>query len=98
MLGVNRNDPILKTTYHILIDEVDHVEDCVIEISDNLFLIPANQELSGAELELIGLKKNWYFLKRKLDRVKESYDFIIIDCISPSNTLLILLGWRIFLG
>ena len=47
-----------KENYQLLIGTVDDVKDCIIEISDNLSMIPANDDLAGAEIELIGIEKN----------------------------------------
>ncbi len=41
-----------------MIGTEDDVKDCIIEISDNLSMIPANDDLAGAEIELIGIEKN----------------------------------------
>ena len=43
-------------------------------------LLPSNVQLSGAEIELIGIEKKEYMLKRQVDQVKEQYEYIIIDC------------------
>ena len=37
-------------------------------------------QLSGAEIELIGIERKEFMLKRQIDLIKEKYDFIIIDC------------------
>ena len=86
-LGIDKRKQGLNTTYQLLIGAVDDVKDCIIEIYENLSLIPANEHLSGTEVELIGIDKNWYILKPELDKIKGNYDFIIIDCL-PSLSIL----------
>ena len=48
--------------------------------SPNLDLIPANIDLVGVEIELIDLEKREHVLRNVLKEIKNSYDFIIIDC------------------
>ncbi len=52
-------------------------------------VLPSNKALSGATVELIGLDRREYRLKDALDEVKDSYDYIFIDC-PPSLELLTL--------
>ena len=46
----------------------------------NMDLVPANIELSGAELELASADMREFRLKDALETVQEQYDFILIDC------------------
>lgn len=52
-------------------------------------LLGSNTDLSGAEIDLIGLPAREYRLKRVLDPLRSEYDFIIIDC-PPSLGILTL--------
>ena len=52
-------------------------------------VIPANKTLAGASVELIGLERREYLLKKALEPVADTYDFIFIDC-PPSLELLTL--------
>ena len=61
----------------------------VINIKDYLDLTPSSLDLSGAEIELITEVGREVILKRKLNKIKINYDFIIIDC-PPSLGLLTL--------
>ena len=47
---------------------------------ENLDVIPADKDLSGATVELIDQKERNYFLKKSLAPIKEKYNFILIDC------------------
>ncbi|MGI6029197.1 MAG: ParA family protein [Candidatus Heteroscillospira sp.] len=62
--------------------------DCVVETKYG-DVIPANKELSGATVELVGAEKREFVLKSALDGLKDSYDYIFIDC-PPSLELLTL--------
>jgi chromosome partitioning protein len=82
-------DHIEQTTYELLIGACE-VEDCVIkDVIPGLDIMPSNVNLSGAEIELIGIEKKEFILKRKIDPVRDTYDFIIIDCPPSLNMLTI---------
>jgi chromosome partitioning protein len=53
----------------------------------NLSLIPANRNLAGAEIELVGMCQRETRLRKILDRLRDRYDFIMIDT-PPSLGLL----------
>ena len=52
-------------------------------------MIPSNVNLSGAEIELIGVDEKEYILKKIIDKVRRKYDYIIIDCPPSLNMLTI---------
>ena len=56
---------------------------------EQLYLIPANMDLAGAEIELVELPDRINMLKKALVGVKEEFDYIIIDC-PPSLGLITL--------
>lgn len=78
-LGIDKRT--LKTSiYDILINEYN-INDIIVETNaENVYLVPSNVELAGAEVELIGLEFRELRLKRALERVEKIYDFILIDC------------------
>ena len=53
----------------------------------NLDILPSHIDLVGAELEMINLPEREYLLRNALSKLKDKYDFIIIDC-SPSLGLI----------
>jgi chromosome partitioning protein len=57
----------------------------------NMHVIPAGIDLSGAAVELIEEKDRNYFLKKALEPIKDSYEYILIDC-PPSLGILTLNG------
>ena len=76
-IGVNKHD-IKKSTYHILLEEVE-ISDILQKTGvDNLVLAPSNLDLTGAEVELVGALGREHRLKRALQKVKENFDFLII--------------------
>jgi chromosome partitioning protein len=68
------------TVYEFLISDMG-VEDLVIptEIS-TLSVMPANPNLIGAEVELVNSPSREFILKKKIEKVKDNFDFVIIDC------------------
>ncbi len=87
-VGVDKNN-VLNTTYELLMGEC-YVEEVIVNTStDDLFLIPSNINLAGAEIELTDIPQREYILKKILDNLKFLYDFIVIDC-PPSLSMLTL--------
>ena len=84
--GVDKND-LDDTIYELLIGESDAKECILPNVIENLSLIPANVNLSGAEIELIGVDHKEYILKEQIHPLRDQYDFIIIDC-PPSLSIL----------
>ncbi len=88
-LGIDK-DKIENSFYDLLIGDAVF-EDVVMNAGeiDNLWIIPADINLSGAEIELIDIDKREFMLKNAIDNVKQNYDFIIIDCPPALNLLTI---------
>ena len=79
-LGLSKSK-IKKTIYDIIIGNCAADEAIIKTKFKNLSVIPANIDLAGAELELYNLdEKDENFTKIALDGVKNSYDYIFIDC------------------
>jgi chromosome partitioning protein len=78
------------TIYDALTTDLDSVEGILLPTSiDNLFLIPADRNLTGAEIELVTLPGRERRLQRVLDPLRERFDYLVIDC-PPSLGLLTL--------
>src|SRR5258708_517274 len=85
-LSINGNDQRL-TTYEVLIGEGDIAQAIVPTALSSLDLVPTGQRLSGAEVELVGMMARETRLKSCLTKVREEYDFVLIDS-PPSLGLL----------
>lgn len=85
-LGVDK-DSVEKTVYDLIIGEAQIEEIICKEVLENLDVLPTNIDLSAAEIELIGIENKEYIIKNEVEKVKENYDFIIIDC-PPSLSML----------
>ena len=85
-VGINRHH-IKKSTYHIMLEELDIKEIFQATAVKNLYLAPSNLDLTGAEVELVGALGREHRLKKSLIKEKDNFDFIIIDS-PPSLGLL----------
>ena len=87
-VGIDKNDTE-NTLYELLVGERE-LKDCIIEnVYDNLSLIPSNVNLAGAEIELVGIEGREFLLKNQINTIRDSYDFIIMDCPPSLNILTI---------
>ncbi|EGK10380.1 sporulation initiation inhibitor protein Soj [Desmospora sp. 8437] len=78
-LGINKAD-VKQCIYDVLIDEVP-VKDVLLSTSiEGLDLVPARIELAGAEIELVQTLSREHRLKRSLQGIRDTYDYILIDC------------------
>ena len=79
-LGVAKKG-LKDTVYNVLVDVDYDIRDAVIHTGvENLDLIPASVDLAGAEVELVQIEGREDALKKGLDKIKDGYDYIFIDC------------------
>jgi chromosome partitioning protein len=76
-----------RTLYEVMIGTVDISDTLVQTEIANLHLIPSHINLVGAEIEMLEDDSRESVLKNALASIRDSYDFIIIDC-SPSLGLI----------
>ncbi|MBP5449669.1 MAG: ParA family protein [Spirochaetales bacterium] len=88
-LGVDKNN---NTIYEALMGK-SAVKDCIRQTKiENLFVIPANINLTGASVELAKAEKREYYLKKVIDSVRDEYNYVFIEC-PPSLGILTLNGF-----
>ncbi|HRW97265.1 MAG TPA: AAA family ATPase [Bacteroidales bacterium] len=83
------HDPrnIQNSIYECIIDDL-HPEKTILHTSTpNLDIIPAHIDLVGAEIEMINMPNREKMMKKAIDKIRDNYDFIMIDC-SPSLGLI----------
>jgi len=85
-LGVDKKS-LESTTYEVLLGDNTIESTMLNNVFENLDLLPADVDLAGAEVELIGTPESNFILQKKLEVFRDIYDFIIIDC-PPSLSIL----------
>jgi len=85
-VGIDKHH-ITKSTYHVLLEELEIKETFQPTTINNLLVSPSSLDLTGAEVELVGALGREYRLKRALTKERENFDFILIDS-PPSLGLL----------
>ena len=78
-----------KKVLAVDIGEVDIKEVINKEVLENLDIIPTSIDLSAAEIELIGVDDKEYILRNAISKIRDQFDFIIIDCPPSLNMLTI---------
>lgn len=86
-MGVNVAE-VETSIYNCLIGGADIREAIyTTDVMTNLDIVPSHIDLVGAEIEMLEMDRREYILQRLLESVKDSYDYILIDC-SPSLGLI----------
>jgi chromosome partitioning protein len=87
-LGINVEE-MDNTLYEVLIGRVS-IKQAIFKSSvENLYLVPSNIHLSGAQVDLMELEGKEFILKKLLAPIKNEFDYIFIDC-PPSLGILTL--------
>ena len=87
-LGVD-GDSVGSTVYDLFVDPDADIDDVLVQVRENLWLIPASVDLAAAESELAGDPNRNDLLRRRLEPILDRFDFVILDC-PPSLGLLTL--------
>lgn len=85
-LGLDKT-AVNPSTYDLLLQEADFDAVAIRREEFNLTLLPANPDLSGAEVELVSEMAREYRLRNALEPVLDRFDYVLIDC-PPSLSLL----------
>lgn len=87
-LGIDK-DELETTVYQLMIGD-NTFDECVQkDIFENLDVLAANVNLAGIEIETMDMEDRSYILSKIVDKIKDQYDFIIIDCPPSLNSLTI---------
>ena len=87
-IGVNK-DELEQSIYQLMIG-TNSFDECVQKnVLENLDVLPANVNLAGVEIETLDMEDRNYILSKEIDKVKDRYDYILIDCPPSLNSLTI---------
>ena len=87
-LGIDKNE-VEYSVYDLILGEVEVEQVLCKDALENLDVIPSNINLSAAEIELIGVEDKEYIIHNEVEKIRNNYDFVIIDCPPSLNTLTI---------
>ena len=82
-------DPVRRSVYDLLVDQVPPAEVIVETETPNLSLAPSSRHLAGANVELVDTDDRDHRMTRSLEQVADQFDFILLDC-PPALDLLTL--------
>lgn len=85
-LGLDKNI-IEGTIYDMIIGESDVEKVIHKDTIENLDILPSNVDLSAVEIEMIDVENKEFVVKNAIQKVRDNYDYVIIDC-PPSLSLL----------
>lgn len=85
-LGIDK-DSLEYTVYDLILGEVEIDKVICKEALENLDVLPTNIDLSAAEIELIGVENKEFIIRDAVHKIRDEYDFVIIDC-PPSLSML----------
>jgi len=87
-LGIDKNE-VEYSVYDLMLGESGIEQVICKDTLENLDVMPSNIDLSAAEIELIGVEDKEFIVHNEVEKVRDNYDFIIIDCPPSLNTLTI---------
>lgn len=90
-LGFSKS-ALKKSVYNVLIEDDSAANNIVPTQVKLLDVLPANVDLTGAEVDLVYKRNRERILKQTLDKIRGDYDYIFIDC-PPSLGLLTINAW-----
>ena len=88
--GIDKST-VQSNLYQVLIGEATIEQARLRSVTGGYDVLPANRELSGAEIDLVGMEDRELQLKHAIVSVRADYDFVLIDC-PPTLSLLTLNG------
>ena len=78
-LGVEKAS-VEHSSYEVLLDDISITDAMERSVCDNLYVVPSERGLAGAEIELIGVDNKEFIIRDEVARVRDNYDYVIIDC------------------
>lgn len=85
-LGINKEE-VEHTSYEVLLGRISISDALEASVCERLMVVPSERGLAGAEIELIGVDDREFVLKNQVDKIRDEYDYIVIDCPPSLNIL-----------
>jgi len=77
--GIEKNE-VENTIYEVMLEGVS-IKDSIIKTEyENIDIVAAASDLAGAEIEISEVEKREFILKDAINKVKDEYDYVFIDC------------------
>ena len=78
-----------NTVYDLILGEIS-IQECIEYTEfENFYMIPSNVDLAAAEIELIGIPQKEFIIRKEVEKIKDKFDFVVIDCPPSLNLLTI---------
>src|SRR5262245_9025635 len=84
--GIDKN-ALEKTICDVLLDDMPMAEVIVTPPEGGFDVVPSNQELTSAEVELVQKPDREFRLRKALTPVAGNYDYVLVDCPPALNML-----------
>ncbi len=84
--GIDKND-LEFSIYDVLTGSKSALESLVLSESGGYQVLPANGDLTAAEVEMLAMEGKEFLLKKAIDSLARSFDYILIDCPPSLNML-----------
>lgn len=78
-LGLD-TDGLERSAYDVLLNGSCPAREAIVPVRLNLEILPSNMDLALAQLEFAGVEGRESRLREVIDGLRESYDYIVIDC------------------
>ena len=80
---------VVRSVYDAMADASVATQCLLYTATENMFIMPANADLAGAEIEMVEVENREFLLKNALSMIRDKFDYIFIDC-PPSLGMLTL--------
>ncbi len=79
-VGIQADD-VEVSTYDCMVNDADPREGIIETETPNLYVLPSHIDLVGAELELVNRIRREFVMKEVVDKVRDEFDYVFIDCL-----------------
>lgn len=84
--GINKED-VAVSSYEVITEQADIIQGIIKAEAAGYDVLPANDDLTAAEVELLNVRMKEHRLRYEIAKIKDKYDYILIDC-PPSLSML----------